>query len=84
MQFLTSHILTDSLIASRGTRATVVNFVTVKASKSNKIQLGSAGALQRIQSKAVTNHGFQQVSPSTGIWFGIRWVIFLVYTLSSL
>ena len=54
-------------------RSTAVGkFVTAKAPENHKIQQLSTSSMQQVQYQSLTINRFQQVSPSTGIWFGIR------------
>ena len=51
---------------------TVVEIVTVKASKNLKLQHISTSGLQQVPYQSLTNHQFPQGSIGFGIWFGIR------------
>jgi len=54
------------------THQTVVEIVTVKASKNLKLQQTSTTGRQQVPYQSVTNLNFQQISIAYGIWFGIR------------
>ncbi|HZL65975.1 MAG TPA: hypothetical protein VFC29_01450, partial [Candidatus Limnocylindrales bacterium] len=55
-----------------GKIATVVEIVTVKASKNLKLQQISTTGTQQVPYQSVTNLNFQQISITYGIWFGTR------------
>jgi hypothetical protein len=53
-----------------GKIATVVEIVTVKASKNLQLQQISPTGTQQVPYQSVTNLNFQQISITYGIWFG--------------
>jgi hypothetical protein len=55
-----------------GKVASVVEIVTVKASKNLQLQQISKTGTQQVPYQSVTNLNFQQISLTYGIWFGIR------------
>ena len=71
----TAVVATGKLSQWKGSpQATVVEIVTVKASKNLKLQHISTSGLQQVPYQSLTNHQFPQGSIGFGIWFGTRGV----------
>jgi len=76
----TAGVATGKLSQWKGSpQATVVEIVTVKASKNLKLQHISTSGLQQVPYQSLTNHQFPQGSIGFGIWFGIIGAIYLVH-----
>jgi hypothetical protein len=56
----------------RSANPTVVEIVTVKASKNLKAQQLSTTGMQQVQYQSLKINNFPQISITIGIWFGTR------------